>query len=309
VFLTANQVLDVDTRTLRRAFPRRPLPALTTTATAGLIAPRLEGQVAALVNSGRPVALSLTGGLDSRVSLAASRPHRDAIDYFTYRRPGIASTDADVATAGSISKSLRLPYHVIEVPVAAEPPLDLAIREATFLSHGRPIIAAYRRNFTRDTIHIRSNVSEIAKCFYRSKPHGAGAAETADGISADLLARMWAHGATSQPIVDAFEDWMDATRYRDVRGVDPLDIFYWEHRLACWHSSVVLESDFAFDTHVLFNSRSIIQLMLCAPADDRCSGVLLREVVSLLWPELLRWPINKRSLRSRLGSLRRRGRV
>ena len=70
--------------------------------------------------------------------------------------------------------------------------------------------------------------------------------------------------------------------------------------MACWHSSVVLESDFAFDTHVLFNSRSILQLMLSAPVKDRRDGALFRKIVSILWPELRRWPLGERSLRSRL---------
>jgi len=309
VFLTPNQVLDVETRALRRAFPRRALPVLTTAAAAALIAPRLQGQVTALVNTGRPVVLSLTGGVDSRVSLAASRPVRDAITYFTYRRPGTAGTDADVTTAGSIARAHRLPHRVLEVAASAEPsPLDAAIREATFLSHGRQIIAEYRRSFTPDSIHIRSNVSGVAKCFYRSKPLGAAVSESADQISAELLARLWAHSAPSQPLIDAFEDWMEATRFRDVQGLDPLDVFYWEHRMGCWHSNVVLESDFAFDTHVLFNSRSILQLMLAAPAKDRSSGALFRQVVSILWPELLRWPMGKRSLRSQVASMRRRWR-
>jgi Asparagine synthase len=310
VFLTPNQVLDVETRVLRRAFPRRPLPTRTTSAAAALIAPRLQGQVSALVNTGRPVALSLTGGVDSRVSLAASRQVRDAITYFTYRRPGMAGTDADATTAGLIAKELQLRHRVLDVAAAADSsPLDAAIREATFLSHGRPIIAEYRRTFTPDTIHIRSNVSGVAKCFYRSKPLGAAVSESDSQIAPELLAQLWAHSTPSRPLIDAFEDWMDATGFRDVRGLDPLDVFYWEHRMACWHSSVVLESDFAFDTHVLFNSRSILELMLSAPARDRCRGALLRQVVSILWPELLRWPMGKRDPRSWAASVWRRRRA
>src|SRR5918994_2392572 len=69
VILPANQVLDLDTRVLRRIFPRRPIAPLTTTEAAAWVAPRLQGQVTELVALGRPVIMSLTAGIDSRTSV------------------------------------------------------------------------------------------------------------------------------------------------------------------------------------------------------------------------------------------------
>ena len=62
---------------------------------------------------------------------------------------------------------------------------------------------------------------------------------------------------------------MVASEFREAADVDPLDLLYWEHRMSCWHSNVVLESDFAFDTHVLFNSRWILERMLSVRQDQR----------------------------------------
>ena len=79
--------------------------------------------------------------------------------------------------------------------------------------------------------------------------------------------------------------------FRDAATSTPSIVFYWEHRMSCWHSNVVLESDFAFDTHVLFNSRWILERMLSVPAEERARGVLFRHLVAELWPDLARWPI------------------
>lgn len=318
VYLTANTALDIETRQLRRVFPRRRPQRSTPAGAAALIAPRLSGQVSSLVDSGRPVAISITAGLDSRVSLAASRQVRDVVRYFTYRRDDVPSDDEDVATASSMAEALHLGYGVIDVGASVDPPeLDSAIREATFLSHGRRIVAAYRTVFSPDTIHVRSNIGEVGRCFYRRSLAAAEMATSPSDIPARDLARLWAHGGVSEPVVQAFAEWIQATGFRDVAGLDALDLFYWEHRMACWHSNVVLESDFAFDTHVLFNSRWVLERMLSVPEEDRLRGSVFRHLIAGLWPELAAWPTDHprpsrlrgwrtRGWRSVLGAIRRR---
>ena len=190
------------------------------------------------------------------MSLAASRHVRDGMRYFTYRRSGVAADDRDVATATSIAEACELPYEVLDVRHSDESTeLRAAIREATILGHGPGIVAAYRAAFAPDTIHIRSNVAEVGRCKYRKTRAGSKLPASAADISAQDMARSWASREVDGPVVDAFEEWIQATHLRDAIGVDPLDLLYWEHRMSCWHSNVLLESDFAFDTHVLFNSR------------------------------------------------------
>jgi hypothetical protein len=236
----------------------------------------------------------VTAGVDSRVSVAASRHVSAAVRYFTYRRRDLRDNDDDVATAASIAKSLRLPHAVLRIPPTVEPPsLDAAIREAAILSHGRRNVAAYRAAFRPDTIHIRSNIGEVGRCHFRRTWAGAGMPASPGDLTAQDLARLWAgDGDVPGPFVDAFDEWMDATRFRAVTSVDALDLFYWEHRMSCWHSNVVLESDFAFDTHVLFNCRWILERMLSVPLEDRCRATLFRQLVTDLWPELAAWPMN-----------------
>jgi hypothetical protein len=297
VYLTANMLLDIESRRLRRVFPRRPPDALRPADAAALIAPRLSGQVSALVHSGRPVAMSITAGLDSRVSLASSRDVQHAVRYFTYRREDVRTDDDDGATASSMAEGLHLGYGVIEVPRSVDPPeLDAASREATFLSHGRRIVAAYRATFSPDTIHVRSNIGEVGRCFYRRSLPGAAMVTSPAEITPRDLARLWARGDVNEPVVQAFAEWMDATGFQSVVGLDALDVLYWEHRMACWHSNVVLESDFAFDTHVLFNSRWILERMLSVPEIDRSRGLVLRHLIAELWPELAAWPTDHATL-------------
>jgi hypothetical protein len=261
----------------------------------------------ALVSSGRPVAMSITAGVNSRVSLAASRPVRDGLRFFTYRQADLRGNEEDVATAAALARSFGLPHRFVDVPSAVEPPeLDALIREATFLSHGRRLVAAYRSAFTPQTMHIRSNIGEVGRCYYRRTVSGVDMTASSAAVSADDLSRLWGHGDVDASMVRAFADWIAATRFREVSDLDALDLLYWEHRMACWHASVVLESDFAFDTHVLFNSRWVLERLLSVPRDDRCRGTVFRHLVDEMWPELGAWSAARPAWRSSLASIRRR---
>lgn len=291
VALTANQALEVGTRQLRRIFPRGPLPTMDLAAASAVVAPRLRGQVESLVASGHPIALSVTAGRDTRVSLAASRSSRKVIEYFTYRRTGLTRNDWDVETAASMAAALGLRHRVLEIPAVDE---QRRIREpladSTITTNGRAYVGAYRVAFAPDTFHIRSNVGEIARGYYRRHSPGREMDAAGRKVTPDMLALLWGHGApVSSRVVEAFDDWMQAVGFADVEGMDALDVLYWEHRMACWHANVVLASDFAFETHVLFNARTILQDMLAVPLEDRVRSRLFKRLATDLWPELGRW--------------------
>jgi hypothetical protein len=153
---------------------------------------------------------------------------------------------------------------------------------------------------------VRSNIGEVGRCQYRRSAAAAKVPASAADISAEDLAMLWAHRRVQGPVVQAFDDWMTATHFRSAAYLDPLDVFYWEHRMSCWHSNVVLESDFAFDTHVLFNSRWILERMLSIPTAHRYRGSLFRLLVHEMWPKLERWPMHIRRRRSTISSIRHR---
>jgi hypothetical protein len=296
VHLTANTALDLESRRLRRLFPRAPIPSAVPQEAAAALAPRLTGQVTSLAETGRPIAISITAGVDSRVTLAASRARRDDVTYFTYHLDGSTRDDEDVEVAGAMAAELALPYRVLHYDEnSASAALRDAITEATSFSHGQAIVGGYQATFPPDTIHVRSNLGEIGRAFYRRQRAGVAIAVEATDVTPEDLARLWGHDDPSPPIVEAFDEWMQATAFGAAEGIDPLDLFYWEHRMSCWHANVVLESDFAFETHVLFDSRWILARLLSVPLGARRKGAVFRHLGSMLWPELDGWPTGGRS--------------
>jgi hypothetical protein len=298
VFLTANLALDIERRAIRRIFPRGPIGRTTARDAAAVIADKLRRQMSMLDASGRPLAVSVTSGLDSRLTLAASRDIRNRVQYFTYRNRGYGN-EVDVIVGRKLAATFGLPHRVLHID-PGEPSASLlaALREATFLRHAFSLVTEFREAFAPDTIHLRSNLAEIGRCFYQKQ--GWTAAE----LSAKGMAEVWGRQGRNPMFVEAFADWAQAAQFDESADLDPLDAFYWEHRMPCWHSLLLLESDLAFDTHILFNARTVLTEFLRVPLEDRLRATVFRLVPDLLWPELARVPPVKLPRSRRLRYLR-----
>ena len=89
--LTPNTLIDVEARHVRRFFPRAPLPSLSSDAAAEIVAPLLAKSVQT-VSARHSCVASLTGGIDSRVTLAAAKRARktDYVFHVCRQRRGVA---------------------------------------------------------------------------------------------------------------------------------------------------------------------------------------------------------------------------
>ena len=101
------------------------------------------------------------------------------------------------------------------------------------------------------------------------------------------------HKSDDPALREAFDDYMRATGFgRAQRRYDPADLFYWEHRSGMWLNAHLTESDIAFDTFILVNSRRVYRLLLSAPLRDRINGTVFLELIRRAWPEVLDVPVN-----------------
>ncbi|SMF38573.1 hypothetical protein [Pseudobacteriovorax antillogorgiicola] len=75
-------------------------------------------------------------------------------------------------------------------------------------------------------------------------------------------------------------------------GYDPFDLFYWEYRMGIWHSLILLESDPAFETFILFNNRYFLKQILSYPDYCRKNNQFFLRLCADNWPILNYWFIN-----------------
>src|SRR5699024_2573500 len=169
--LTPNTELDIDSNELRRVGPTRRGPGRPVHEVAAELVPLLQAQIGALVDEGRPL-VSLTAGLDSRVTLALSYPFRKDMIYFshvTYRGDQPSPSEPDMLLARQICEDYDLDYRVVTITgMLTSGPLNNVIRGNSRRIHAPSIAAEYRGQLPPDSVHLRSNIYEIGRSFFRN---------------------------------------------------------------------------------------------------------------------------------------------
>jgi hypothetical protein len=292
-FVTPNTKLDLGNFRIERFWPTAPIPQGTLQDAAGDAAALMAGAFAWIAGHYHPV-ISVTAGIDSRTTLAVSRG--SASRYYTYYRNGNESSDALDRDFGLLLQRSGLVRHtVLEVSATPARKAEIAaLWQNTFYPHLFKATSAHVDAFGGDplAIHVRSNLSEIARQFYayrRGENPPAGTPEE--------LARLWQPLYESDPawpiIVDAFAEFIVTTGFTACAPmIDLPTLFYWEHRMGIWHSQVVMSTDLAFDTVSLYNCRRLLEVLLSVPPDLQRKGTVLKEIIRRLWPALASFPIN-----------------
>lgn len=299
--LPANFVLDLADRRPRRFWPgpdqqRRERSV-------DEVYPEIErlllDSAAAITQRAEPI-VSLTAGIDSRVTLAALRAY-PATRTFTYDRGLEDATDLRVARL--LAGKVGLAHDTLRMRRGDRRPGASAETVAMVdYHHDVRLPGLYARAFGgRPVIHVRSNLLEIGRSFWRKK---LGDQPSLDGAN-------WRQANLYHPVplpeyqqaAKAFEEEMprffDLMGYDlsdpsapELHGYDAWDLFYWEHRMPTWHSQLVLGTDAVFETTVLFNSRAFLAALLDVPLGDRKAATLMHRFIAAHAPEIVGIPVN-----------------
>lgn len=284
-FLTANVALCTENLVLERFAPPAVIPRVSVEEATINATYWMKKQLAVLQKGGRPLILSLTAGIDSRVTLAAARGHVINTS-FTYIRPNRVNDVADARVASKVAAAMGTVHHCLHVSDQCDVSILESVVKNNFVPHKPAVAATYRDFFPQEAIHIRSNIGELGRNFWRKEKRE----ETS--FSARDLAGTWRKMASCKEAVEAFQEWGDSVGFWNVDSIHPADLAYWEHRLPCWHGCVVLESDIAFESISLFNHRPTLLALLGVPTADRSRSAVFLRIIEKEAPELLAWPIN-----------------
>jgi hypothetical protein len=243
---------------------------------------------------------SLSAGLDSRATLALLKNDVSEVLFFTYFKENDNGEDdmnsrvlnIDRDTAADIAANLNLPYTLLpldyaEINSADYQDFESILKENTYLHHNYYLAYKYLLELPADRLHLRSNINEIFKHFYRKQM------ALPESISAQMMTVCYAKNAAEDTFVQScFQDFIETVKFEQCLNYDPYDLFYWEYRLGVWHSSVLLESDIAHDTFCLFNNRWLLTRILALPPSRISEFYILHRLIDENWPILNHWPIN-----------------
>jgi hypothetical protein len=291
--LTPNTELNLMTRGVERVWPLKPMKPVTVHEAALTVIRTVDAQLAAFKERGTPLMCSLSAGLDSRVSLALLRPYVDNVLFFTYEVGYMSPNKAnrwDREGALELVRKHGLKHRLLHLPeqVTDKAFLNMMRRNST-QTHQRTLAKAYLDELPADHLHIRSNVYEVGRNYYR---HAGFTMDHLDGEG--MLDVVSNNRSKDLPSIDAFEHYRNLTNFDSALelGYDALDLFYWENRMGVWMAPILHESDVAHDTHILLNSRQVLETLLGVDSEDREANMVFLEIIKIRWPELFEVPVN-----------------
>lgn len=287
--------------TYRRIYPRVQLKSASVETVYRSMKTYLNEMVKWLKNNKQPKFVTVTGGIDSRVSASLTRTIDD-VEYLTYFMPdayiksklakSIYAVDRKITT--EMKDNLRWNHSIIDltdIPLSKE---ELNFYESYYNSkHGYRLDKYYRENKKYyKTLHIKSTVFGMGKAdfpaalnakssnieYYKRSVHGINK-EFEEHYNLDEEIEKYFMRNLVEPAV--------------TKGRHYFDLYHLESRMGNWHSNLTLETDPETEEFIFTNSRKIIDLIQLPTIDERRKFSLYKEIVKDNWPVLLFFGINE----------------
>jgi hypothetical protein len=275
---------------LRRYWPREPLARIEPDAFFAQVDRSLSALAGYVRPRYRPV-FGLTGGADTRVAVAAFRSQGVSFDTVTWGHSRLFPGERTIVDG--LAEYLGAPHAHL-----TKGPLNEALDKLARRNSGALYSAPRTMDLLRERIGGRSNHAfirgwgaEIMRGFYNLHR------EPMKDLSAAEMARAYASpswkGARRQETEAYFAEFRDRAGYAALGdlGIDPNDLFYWEHRMGMWCPGAMNVFDLAMPTLVAFNSRRLYAAAWGLPRAERLSKELFLRIVARHDPKLAAFPL------------------
>ena len=240
-------------------------------------------------------ALSLTGGMDSKTTLACASDYDQKLFFFSYISKESEKLDADAAQ--NICRALDLKHHLYQIP---DDPAD--IPDYDFLRkvilHSNSYTCKLHPNELRKYIYlerqkdfdveIKSDISEIgrayaARKYYKVKlPHTLAPRHLTISQGRYFLEPGAMHFADK-----AYKSFMEETGLLgEIGGITMQDLSYWEVRMGAWAATSFASQEYIGDITIPYNNRNLMTIFLQFPEADRREDLPHKRVLQYANPRL-----------------------
>lgn len=242
-------------------------------------------------------AISMTGGCDSKTTLACANGLYDKFSYFSYISSESEAVDAKAAH--EICINLGLEHTVYNI---SEHDTDFDGIEETrhILEWNTGDIIPINRNDVRKRkffedildfdVEVKSWGSEIGRSYYSKRFNGRknfGIMPTPRKCT--TLYKFFLNNRKLVRETDrVFGDYLDKYfEQAKTNSVQWQEQFFWEYRIPSWNGVVITgEHRYSFDITIPYNNRKLLELFLGASIDDRINDVIYRNIRQLMNPQI-----------------------
>lgn len=223
-------------------------------------------------------AVSVTGGRDSKGSLAASVHLKDRFQYFSYNSRPAEKADCDAAE--KICSAVGVPHITYEIPLdrSVYPEYDLVKAilcvnsNRLYFNHNDIMKRIYLRKADPFDIEVKSWTSEVGRAFYYKRYGVRHMQKKCNARRTNVMNNIYLFNPSLMYATDArYRDYLKSTEYNEhMFNYDWSDIICLETRDSRWGADVLsCEHMFSHDVTVPYNNRHLSDLMLKVPLKDR----------------------------------------
>ncbi len=232
-------------------------------------------------------AISLSGGADSKTTLACANDLYDKFSYFSFDSKPQELVDAK--GAAKICETLGLSHELYTIPKENEEIADFNFLKK-LLQHNTNYFVNLADNEIRKyiflnrldayNIELKSWVSEVARTFFERKYKIKMPKVLNERHLSIFQTRYFGHPLLLR--------WSDREYYKFLREINlhiPLynfehaDSIYWEMRMGSWGVSVISSQQFYHRVTMPMNNRKILELCLSFPHEDRKSDSVHKRIM------------------------------
>lgn len=301
--IVPNMELHVSNGSFRmeRFYPRQDMKPRTTEAEyaegISIICDIMQRNMQLIARKWEKPAISMSGGMDSKGSLAAANGVYDRFQYFSYiSMPGEV---VDAEAAAKICRAVQVPHRIDRISDNDQDFADIEEFRA-ILAHNFGNIGANNRNDVRKRvfytspeyctfdIEAKSWVSEVGRANYYKKFGLKKMPARLKPRHMTTMYKLFVHDRKLLRDTDAvFARYIEDTAFDRICNYDASDMYLWEMRYGGWGGQVITcEHRFAFDITVPYNNRILMDTFLTLPLEKRISDQAHYDMIRRLNPAI-----------------------
>ena len=285
--LIPNHYLDINTGCSYRFWPSKEFDNIPLKVAVEEASATLQGMMLSASNHFDELTLLITGGMDSRLLLAASRTLADKISYITVDSTYVPS--ADISIPASVLSGVGLKHNVAVSNSRPSTEFREVYEQHSMLAHD-PTMAyaeALLPYLARKRVAVTGHDAGVFRNFYRLPKFASSIRK----LTPEMITRLARQMENHPFAIHSFGEWLEGLN--DTYNYNVLDLLYWEQRSSNWLADWLLGYDLVWKDCVLpLNSRHLLNAMLSVDEKYRkkkgSTTILHTELILKLWPAVLR---------------------
>ena len=222
-------------------------------------------------------AISLSGGTDSKTTLACANGLYDKLKFFSFQSKDTEITDS--LAAREICEKIGLKHDIYTIPSENSEIEDYEELKAIIVhSYGyirglaeheiRKHISMYRWSYF-DT-EIKSWISEIVRVFFERKYGLRFPSKLSPRYFSILQTRYFGSPSLLRTSDRIYKEFMEKFSLKEpLFNYEHTDMYYWEVRMSSWGMLVTQSLGLCHRITFPFNNRKLVELMLTLPRENR----------------------------------------